>query len=137
MIQTYQVEANNYEDAGIVSQRVKQTLKLMNVPPPILKRIAIACYEGEINLVIHSEGGSISLIMEDSQSIKLKLDDVGPGIADIEQALIPGYSTASREAREFGFGAGMGLVNMKACASAFEISSSPNGTHICMEFRND
>ena len=122
MIKTYQVEKDNYQDAGKASSDIKRTLKALGIDRKILKAVAIACYEAEINIAIHSNG------------VHLACDDIGPGIENLELALTPGYSTASPKARELGFGAGMGLYNMKSVASSFEITSSNEGTHIKMTF---
>ena len=134
MRKTYQIEKDNYEDAGQASRDIKMTLKTFGLDPKVLKRVSIACYEAEINLVIHSDGGVITFEIDDEGVVHLSFDDVGPGIPDIELAMTPGYSTASKKAREFGFGAGMGLDNMKNCASTFDIESSKEGTHLKMSF---
>ena len=134
MRKTYQIEKDNYEDAGQASRDIKMTLKTLGLDPKVLKRVSIACYEAEINLVIHSDGGVITFEIDDEGVVHLSFDDVGPGIPDIELAMTPGYSTASKKAREFGFGAGMGLDNMKNCASTFDIQSSEEGTHLKMSF---
>lgn len=134
MRKTYQIEKDNYEDAGQASRDIKMTLKTLGLDPKVLKRVSIACYEAEINLVIHSDGGVITFEIDDEGIVHLSFDDVGPGIPDIELAMTPGYSTASKKAREFGFGAGMGLDNMKNCASTFDIQSSKEGTHLKMSF---
>ena len=134
MRKTYQIEKDNYEDAGQASRDIKMTLKTLGLDPKVLKRVSIACYEAEINLVIHSDGGVITFEIDDEGVVHLCFDDVGPGIPDIELAMTPGYSTASKKAREFGFGAGMGLDNMKNCASTFDIQSSKEGTHLKMSF---
>ena len=135
MRKTYQIEKDNYEDAGQASRDIKMTLKTLGLDPKVLKRVSIACYEAEINLVIHSDGGVITFEIDDEGVVHLSFDDVGPGIPDIELAMTPGYSTASKKAREFGFGAGMGLYNMKSVASSFRITSSKEGTHIKMTFK--
>lgn len=135
MKKQYQIIKDNYEDAGQASRDIKLILKTLGIEPKVLKRISIACYEAEINLVIHSDGGTITFELDDDGIVYLSFDDVGPGIEDIELALTPGYSTASKEAREFGFGAGMGLDNMKNCATTFDIQSSPQGTHLRMSFQ--
>lgn len=135
MKKQYQIIKDNYEDAGQASRDIKLILKTLGIEPKVLKRISIACYEAEINLVIHSDGGIITFELDDDGIVYLSFDDVGPGIEDIELALTPGYSTASKEAREFGFGAGMGLDNMKNCATTFDIQSSPQGTHLRMSFQ--
>ena len=134
MKKTYTILKDNYEDAGQASRDIKMTLKMLGINPKVLKRISIACYEAEINLVIHSNGGTITFEVNDDGKVKLAFDDTGPGIKNIELALKPGYSTASKKAREFGFGAGMGLDNMKSCASTFDIQSSKDGTHLRMTF---
>jgi Anti-sigma regulatory factor (Ser/Thr protein kinase) len=134
MKKIYQVEKDNYEDAGQVSRDIKKTLKILGIDPKVLKRVSIACYEAEINLVIHSNGGTILFEVTDNGTILLSFDDIGPGIPNIDLALTPGWSTASKKAREFGFGAGMGLDNMKNCASTFQIESSSEGTHLKMSF---
>ena len=100
----------------------------------LLRNIAIACYEAEINLIIHSDGGNITFEVDDEGTVILKFDDVGPGIDDLQLALTPGWSTASKKARDMGFGAGMGLANMKRVSNIFDITSSPEGTHLRMEF---
>lgn len=134
MIKHYKVEKDNYDDAGYASIDIKKYLKNSGFESSIIKRISIASYEAEINLVIHSLGGEIGFDIDDEERVHLYFDDIGPGIADIEKAMQKGYSTASKKAREFGFGAGMGLDNMKNCADIFEINSSKDGTHIHMVF---
>ena len=131
----YQVEANDYDNAGRASSDIKKTLKSLGVHRYLLKAVAIACYEAEINIVIHSHGGSITLDVFDDGMVQLKFDDIGPGIPDLELALTPGWSTASPKARNLGFGAGMGLCNMKGVANTFDIHSSSEGTHITMTFQ--
>lgn len=134
MKKIYNVEKDNYENAGQASRDIKMTLKTLGLNPKVLKRVSIACYEAEINLVIHSDGGTILFEVNDDGVVFLSFDDVGPGIPDIDLAMTPGWSTASTKAREFGFGAGMGLDNMKNCASTFHIESSSEGTHLRMSF---
>lgn len=134
MKKIYQVIKDNYEDAGQASRDIKNQLKAIGYDPKILKRVSIACYEAEINLVIHSYGGTILFEIDPEGIVHLSFDDTGPGIPDIDKAMTPGWSTASEKAREFGFGAGMGLDNMKNCATTFTISSSPEGTHLKMSF---
>lgn len=135
MIKTYQVEKDNYVDAGKASADIKKTLKMLGMDSKVLKRVAIASYEAEINIVIHSDGGSITFELDDEGVVKLSFDDIGPGIPDVDLALTPGFSTASEQARELGFGAGMGLVNMKSVANSFDLETSPKGTHIRMSFQ--
>lgn len=134
MRQTFTVKKDDYDNAGQVSSTIKRTLKQIGINAKLLRNIAIACYEAEINLVIHSDGGEVTFEVDDEGNVILQFDDVGPGIPDLELAMTPGWSTASTKARDFGFGAGMGLVNMKRVASDFEITSSSEGTHIKMTF---
>ncbi len=134
MKQVYHVEKDDYESAGMISSQIKRTLKQMGLDNKLLRNVAIACYEAEINLIIHSDGGDVTFGVDDEGVISLSFDDVGPGIPDLDLALSPGWSTASAKARDFGFGAGMGLVNMKRVASEFDIKSSPQGTHLLMRF---
>ncbi len=124
----YIVEKDDFASAGKVSSQIKQTLKQLGIPTEILRRMAIACYEAEINMIIHSYGGNIYLVIEDDGAINMTFHDVGPGIENLEKALEPGFSTASAKAREFGFGAGMGLPNIKRVSDRFEIQSSKEGT---------
>ena len=131
----YQVEANDYDNAGNASSDIKKTLKSLGVHRYLLKAVAIACYEAEINIVIHSHGGTVTLDVSDEGIVQLKFDDVGPGIPDLDLALTPGWSTASAKARNLGFGAGMGLCNMKGVANSIDIQSSSEGTHITMTFQ--
>ncbi|MEG0367323.1 MAG: ATP-binding protein [Coprobacillus sp.] len=134
MKKVYEVQKDNYEDAGQVSRDIKSILKTLVIEPRVLKRVSIACYEAEINLVIHSDGGTVTFEVDDEGIVTLSFDDKGPGIPNIDLAMTPGYSTASQKAREFGFGAGMGLDNMKNCSSTFDICSSKEGTHLRMSF---
>lgn len=133
--QEFRIEREDYINAGKVSTNVKSLLKQLAIPNDILRRIAVACYEAEINMIIHSYGGTISLEISDEMEVKLSFNDVGPGIQDIEKALTPGYSTASKKAREFGFGAGMGLPNIKRVSDKFELTTSSSGTHLEIGFK--
>ncbi len=135
MVKTYTVVKDDYDNAGKVSSDIKRTLKQLGLDRKVLKAVAIASYEAEINIAIHSDGGTVTFELDDDGTVRLKFDDIGPGIEDLEKAMTPGYSTASTEARNLGFGAGMGLYNMKSVATTFNISSDKNGTHIQMEFR--
>ncbi len=131
----YDVTARDYASAGDASASMKRKLKQLGVDSTVLRRVAVASYEAELNLIIHSLGGRLTMTMSPSE-IVLMSSDVGPGIPDIEQALREGYSTAGEEARNLGFGAGMGLPNMKRNADEFSISSEVGkGTQIRMRFR--
>lgn len=133
--QNYIVNREDFANAGKVSRNIKSLLKQLGVTSDILRRIAVACYEAEINLIIHSYGGEIILEITDDGIVYLSFNDTGPGIQDIEKALTPGFSTASTQAREFGFGAGMGLPNIKRVSDTFDIDTSPSGTNLRIGFR--
>ena len=131
---TYEVRTGEYQTAGDASASIKRKLKQIGVGGTVLRRIAVASYEAELNLIIHSHGGTLSVEMT-PDSILLTSADVGPGIADLSKAMQEGYSTASEEARGLGFGAGMGLPNMKRNADGFDIQSEAGkGTTIQMRF---
>lgn len=133
--QVYQVEADDFTRAGEASADIKKKLKQLGIPSTVLRRVAVACYEVELNLVIHSDGGTLTLLV-DADGVHLCSKDVGPGIPDIDQAMREGYSTANEEARSLGFGAGMGLPNMKRNADQFSIESEiGQGTTIDMTFK--
>ena len=133
--QVYHVEADDFTRAGEASADIKKKLKQLGVPSTVLRRVAVASYEVELNLVIHSDGGTLTLTV-DPAGIHLRSEDVGPGIPDVEQAMREGYSTANEEARSLGFGAGMGLPNMKRNADSFFIQSQAGaGTTIDMGFK--
>lgn len=130
----YPVASGDYTRAGEASADIKRKLKQLGVSSTVLRRIAVASYEVELNLVIHSMGGELILEV-DASGINLTSQDVGPGIPDISMAMKEGYSTANEEARSLGFGAGMGLPNMKRNADGFEIESEVGkGTRISMRF---
>jgi len=116
----------NFEMAGRASTEIKKALKQRNFDPKIIRRIAIACYELEINQVVHSNGGSIHCSIQPDRVIIIAAD-TGPGIADVSQALQEGFSTASEYVRSLGFGAGMGLANTKRVSDEFSIESVAGG----------
>ena len=133
--EVYPISAGAYETAGEASASIKRKLKQLGIDSGVLRRISVASYEVELNLVIHSMGGTLTLAV-DPEQIMLISKDVGPGIPDITRAMTEGYSTANEEARSLGFGAGMGLPNMKRNASTFDIRSQPGvGTSIVMGFK--
>ena len=131
----YTVIRDDYGNAGKVSSAVKQTLSQIGVKPEILRRIAVACYEAEINMIIHAWGGSIFLNVSDEGEIELILKDTGPGIEDLDKAMTPGFSTADEKARAMGFGAGMGLPNIKRVSDEFHIETSKSGTTLNLLFK--
>ncbi len=131
----YEVDGNDFSRAGEASSKLKQKLKEMNLPPDIIRRCSIAIYEGEINMVIHANGGVIDVDIS-PERILMVLKDVGPGIPDIEQAMQEGFSTANEEVNMLGFGAGMGLPNMKRSSDEIHIDTELNvGTTVTMVIR--
>ncbi len=118
----YNIEAGNFTKAGDASSNFKKVLKQLNVDPQIIKRIVVSLYEGEVNIVAHSYGGKV-ICEVNPKKVWIRLIDTGPGIPDIEKAMQAGYSTASPKVREMGFGAGMGLPNMKNNADILNIKS--------------
>lgn len=118
----YDVDGENFASAGRASESVKRTLKQLGVSPESVRRVAIAMYEGEINMVIHAHGGK-AVVDLFPDHVEIRLIDLGPGIADIELAMKAGYSTAPESIRSLGFGAGMGLPNMKKYSDEMTIDS--------------
>ena len=132
LIFRYDVDGGNFTSAGQASVHVKKNLRQLGIDPETIRRVSIAMYEGEINMVIHAGGGEAEVIVSDS-SITIILKDTGPGIANIEQAMQEGFSTAPDNIRSLGFGAGMGLPNMKRYTDRMEIDSAVGvGTTITM-----
>ncbi len=118
----FNVEGGNFSRAGTASSQLKKILKQLNVDPKVIKRIVVALYEAEVNVVAHAYNGMIYIDI-DTVKINILLVDEGPGIQDIELAMQTGYSTASPAVREMGFGAGMGLPNMKNNTDELKVSS--------------
>ena len=128
------VQAMDFTTAGEASATIKRLLKKLGVNSSVVRRLSIACYEAEINLVIHSMGGKLILTVG-AEDVTLTSEDVGPGIPDIDLAMSEGYSTASEDVRMMGFGAGMGLANMARNADRLHIESKVGeGTRIEMVF---
>jgi serine/threonine-protein kinase RsbT len=121
----YLIEGGDFVRAGHASSAVKKILKQLNIDPVIIRRIAVAMYEGEVNVVAHAYRGIIKVIINPERII-VTIQDEGPGIADIDRAMQEGYSTASDKVREMGFGAGMGLSNMKKNSDQLVINSQIN-----------
>lgn len=130
----FPIEAMDLENAGSVSSYIKKALISKNISKSVIKRVSIAVYEAEINVVIHSYGGVCKYTIDD-ECIHVIFEDIGPGIPDIEQAFKPGYSTANAQAINYGFGAGMGLINIRNASDDFHISSSPKGTILDITIR--
>ncbi len=121
----YELEGGNFTKAGFASSEIKKVLKQLNVDAKTIKRIVVSSYEAEVNIVAHAFSGIINAWI-DNEKIVLHFNDKGPGIPDIEMAMQTGYSTASPAVREMGFGAGMGLPNIKNNVDLLEISSEVN-----------
>lgn len=131
----FDVEKGDFEKAGEASRKIKRSLQQLDISSKVIRHIAIAGYEGEMNIAIHSDGGQIILEV-DENAVTLRLEDVGPGIPNVDLAMTEGWSTASDKVREMGFGAGMGLPNMEKNADDFEIHSKVGeGTKIKMYFK--
>ena len=131
---TFTIKAGDYLRAGEVSIQVQRLLKTIGFDPALIRRVSICAYEAEMNVVIHGGDGILRLTIE-PRGILLDVQDDGPGIEDVSLALQEGYSTASEEAREMGFGAGMGLPNIKKNSDALEITSAKGkGAHLRIVF---
>ena len=128
----FTVDGDDFTSAGQASVQVKKSLRQLGISPEIIRKVSIAMYEGEINMVIHAGGGEADvLIFEDR--IEIHLNDNGPGIANIDLAMQEGFSTAPDTIRSLGFGAGMGLPNMKRYSDSITIDSAlGKGTKILM-----
>jgi anti-sigma regulatory factor (Ser/Thr protein kinase) len=135
IVLTYDVPGDDFTRAGEASSNLKSYLKKMGVQPDVVRKVAIAMYEGEINMVIHAGGGKIEVVIS-SEEISMTLTDQGPGIEDIELAMQAGYSTAPDNIRNLGFGAGMGLPNMKKYTDELSIDSTVGkGTTVTMKVK--
>jgi len=121
----YDIEGGNFTKAGNASSSIKKILKQLNVDAKTIKRIVIALYEAEVNVVAHAFSGVITANIDESK-INITVADQGPGIADINLAMQEGFSTASSKVREMGFGAGMGLPNMQRNSDKLVITSEVN-----------
>ncbi len=134
LILRYNIKARDYINGGQASSHIKRALLRLGASPPLARQCGIAIYEAEINLIIHSDHGGIIRVQIDPHRILMQTTDTGPGIADVKLALQAGWSTASQEARDMGFGAGMGLVNIRRCVDRMELESVfGKGTKLLME----
>lgn len=132
---TYEVEGGDLTQAGEASSQMKRTLKQLGFPSDVIRRVSVCMYEGEINMVIHADGGTATVDVG-LDRITITLADHGPGIPDIAQAMEPGWSTAGETARDLGFGAGMGLPNMKKYSDEMDVQSTVGvGTTVTMTIR--
>ena len=128
----FEVDGEDFTSAGQASVQIKKNLRQLGLDTEIIRKVSIAMYEGEINMVIHAGGGVATVGVMDGY-IEIKLEDKGPGIKDIELAMMVGYSTAPDNVRSLGFGAGMGLPNMKRYTDSMEIESELGvGTTVTM-----
>ena len=118
----YPVEGGDLIEAGEASSKMKLTLKELGLPQDVIRRASICMYEGEINMVIHADGGQAEVEV-DADQITIRMEDTGPGIPDVAQAMQEGFSTAGQTARELGFGAGMGLPNIKRYSDEMSIET--------------
>lgn len=129
----FKVEGGDFSTAGLASGQVKKVLKQLNVPPAIIRRTVVALYEAEVNIVAHAFRGEIKICIS-PEKIIMELNDEGPGIPDINLAMTEGYSTASPKVREMGFGAGMGLPNIKKNVDSLNLNSTVGqGTQLTLE----
>ena len=129
----FDIDGEDFTSAGQASVQIKKNLRQLGLPSDVIKRVSIAMYEGEINMVVHARGGKADVTVSED-CIEIKLMDEGPGIKNIDQAMQEGFSTASDEVRSLGFGAGMGLPNMKRYTDEMEIESTVGaGTTVTMK----
>ncbi len=130
----FEISGGDFNKAGTISTKIKEILQEIGIESSIIRRAAIASYEAEMNVVMYANKGSLTLNIT-PEKLHLKLEDNGPGIEDIEKAMQEGFSTATDKMREMGFGAGMGLPNIKRNADRFDITSSPGkGTSLDIVF---
>ncbi len=131
----FEVDGSDFTSAGQASVQVKKNLRQLGINPEIIRRVSIAMYEGEINMVIHAGGGEATVTVSEEE-ITIILSDKGPGIKDIDKAMQEGYSTATDNVRSLGFGAGMGLPNMKRYTDSMEVKSVVGvGTDVIMKVK--
>ena len=132
---TYQVDGGDLIQAGEASSKMKMTLKKLGLPAEAIRRASICMYEGEINMVIHADGGRVEVDVG-MDEIVIRMIDQGPGIPDVNKAMEEGYSTAGDTARDLGFGAGMGLPNMKRYSDEMAIDTKVGeGTTVTMKLK--
>lgn len=132
-VETFPIAAGDFASAGEASAKIKSMLKMIGLDPALTRRITIAAYEAEMNLIIHSHGGQMVFTLS-PEAVRLECSDTGPGIDNIDTAMQEGYSTASEHVRMMGFGAGMGLPNIKKNSDDFLIRSDRTGTSLKLGF---
>ncbi|MCR5207445.1 MAG: ATP-binding protein [Eubacterium sp.] len=131
----FDIDGDDFTSAGQASVQIKKNLRALGIPPETIRRVSIAMYEGEINMVIHAGGGEADVIISED-CITIILADRGPGIKNVEQAMQEGFSTASDNVRSLGFGAGMGLPNMKSYTDEMKIETEVGvGTTVTMKVK--
>lgn len=136
LILRYQVRPLDFTHGGAASSRIKRAIERLGGSPVIARRVGVAAYEAEMNLIIHAEKGGELVVEIQPDQVHIVATDTGPGIADVEQAMRPGFSTAPEWIREMGFGAGMGLLNIQHCADEMKLESEPGaGTRLETWFR--
>jgi len=132
--QEFTINGKDFSNAGMVSTELKEILKKIGLPPPLIRRVGISTYEGELNVIMHASRGTVTLLVS-PHFIEVEIDDEGPGIPDIELAMEEGYTTATEEMRAMGFGSGMGLPNIKKNSDDLKVSSVVGkGTILQMKF---
>ena len=137
LIFKFDVDGSDFTSAGHASVQIKKNLRQIGIPAEVIRRVSIAMYEGEINMVIHA-GGGVAEVKVRENYIEIILEDKGPGIKDIDQAMQEGFSTAPDTIRSLGFGAGMGLPNMKRYTDSMQIFSTVGvGTRVVMKVNID
>jgi CBS domain-containing protein/anti-sigma regulatory factor (Ser/Thr protein kinase) len=136
LILRYEVRARDFSRGGVASSKIKRAIERLGGSGPIARRVGVAAYEAEMNLVIHTDGGGEMVVEIQPDQVRIVATDTGPGILDIEQAMRPGFSTAPEWIREMGFGAGMGLLNIRNCADEVKLESEAGvGTRLESWFR--
>jgi CBS domain-containing protein/anti-sigma regulatory factor (Ser/Thr protein kinase) len=136
LILRYKVQARDFSLGGAASSKIKRAIERLGGSPPIARRVGVAAYEAEMNLVIHAERGGEMVVEIQPDQVRIVVTDTGPGIANVEEAMRPGFTTAPEWIREMGFGAGMGLLNIKNCADEIKLESKVGvGTRLETWFR--
>ncbi len=134
LVDSHHIAGSDFASGGSVSIKVKNVLKDIGYPAELIRRVAIAAFEAEMNVVMYGQGGDLRLLVA-SRLVRLEVEDHGPGIADLDLAMQEGWSTATAEMREMGFGAGMGLPNIQKNSQRLRINTAPGrGTRIVAEF---
>ncbi len=129
----FTIEGGDFSRAGKASSEIKKVMKQLNIEARSIKKVVVAVYEAEVNVVAHAYQGKVKALLDENE-IEVVVSDQGPGIENIEKAMEEGFSTASREVREMGFGAGMGLPNIRKNTDELKLESDP-GTGTVLKFR--